>query len=77
MGRKRGVERGEGEERRERREGKGEGKREEEGEEGKGRKGQTERETEDPKQVPLTALSPTWGSNSRTVRSRPEPKSDT
>ena len=38
-----------------------------------------ERGTQDPKQVPgseLSAQSPMWGLNSRTVRSWPEPKSD-
>ena len=42
--------------------------------------GQKERETQNPKQVPgseLSAQNPTWGSNSLTARSRPEPKSDT
>ena len=41
--------------------------------------GQRERETQNPKQAPgseLSAQSPTWGSNSRTARSWPEPKSD-
>ena len=41
--------------------------------------GQRERETQNPKQAPgsdLSAQSPTRGSNSQTVRSRPEPKSD-
>ena len=41
--------------------------------------GQTERETQHRKQAPgseLSAQSPTRGSNSRTVSSRPEPKSD-
>ena len=38
-----------------------------------------ERETQNPKQAPgpeLSAQSPTWGSNSQTARSWPEPKSD-
>ena len=42
-------------------------------------KGQRERETQNLKQAPgseRSAQSPTWGSNSRTVRSWPEPKSD-
>ena len=42
--------------------------------------GQTGRETQNPKQDPgseLSARSLTWGSNSQTVRSRPEPKSNT
>ena len=41
--------------------------------------GQRERETQNPKQAPgsePSARSPTWGSNSRTMRSRPEQKSD-
>uniref|UniRef100_A0ABI8AJT5 V-type proton ATPase subunit a n=1 Tax=Felis catus TaxID=9685 RepID=A0ABI8AJT5_FELCA len=41
--------------------------------------GQRQREAPNPKQAPgseLSAQSPTRGSNSRTVRSRPEPKSD-
>ena len=41
--------------------------------------GQRERETRNLKQTPgseLSAQSLTWGSNPRTVRSRPEPKSD-
>ena len=41
--------------------------------------GQGERETQNPKQAPgseLSAPSPTWGSNSKTARSRPEPKLD-
>ena len=41
--------------------------------------GQRERETQNLKQAPgseLSAQSPTWGSNSRTVRSGPEPKLD-
>ena len=40
---------------------------------------QRERETQNPKQAPgseLSAQSPTRGSNSRTARSWPEPKSD-
>ena len=40
--------------------------------------GQREREPQNPKQAPgseLSAQSPTRGSNPRTVRSRPEPKS--
>ena len=43
------------------------------------REGQRKKETESPKQAPgseLSAQSPTRGSNSRTVRSRPESKSD-
>ena len=42
--------------------------------------GQTERETQNPKQAPgseLSAQSPTRGSNSQTARSWPESKSDT
>ena len=42
--------------------------------------GQRERETQNPKQAPgseLLAQSPTWGLKSQTVRSWPEPKSDT
>ena len=42
-------------------------------------KGQKERETRNPKQAPgsePSAQSPTWGSNSQTMRSWPEPKSD-
>ena len=42
--------------------------------------GQRERETQNLKQAPVSELSaqiPTWGSNSWTVRSWPEPKSDT
>ena len=38
-----------------------------------------ERETQNPNQAPgseLSALSPTWSWNPRTVRSWPEPKSD-
>ncbi len=40
--------------------------------------GQRERETQNPKQAPGSELAPQspWGSNSRTVRSWPEPKSD-
>ena len=41
--------------------------------------GQRERETQNQKQAPgpeLSAQSPTQGSNPRTTRSRPEPKSD-
>ena len=41
--------------------------------------GQRERETQNPKQAPgskLSAHSPMWGSNPRTVRSQLEPKSD-
>ena len=43
------------------------------------REGQRERETQNPKQAPgseLSAQSPTWGSNSQSTRSWPEPKSD-
>ena len=39
--------------------------------------GQRKRESQKPKQAPgseLSAQSPKWGSNSQTVRSRPEPK---
>ena len=42
--------------------------------------GQKEKETQNLKQAPgsgLSAQSPTWGSNSQTVRSWPEPKLDT
>ena len=42
--------------------------------------GRRERETQNLKQAPgseLSAQSPTWGSNSQAVRSRPEPKLDT
>ena len=42
--------------------------------------GQRQRETQNLKQTPvseLSAQSPTWGSNSQTVRSSPELKSDT
>ena len=42
--------------------------------------GQREKETQNRKRAPgseLSAQSPTWGRNSRTVRSRPEPKSGT
>ena len=42
--------------------------------------GQRERETQNPKQTPgseLSAQSPARGSNPQSVRSRPEPKSDT
>ena len=52
-------------------------KRETEHEQGRGR--ERERETQNPKRAPgseLSAQSPTRGSNSRTVRSGPEPKSD-
>ena len=38
-----------------------------------------ERDTQNPKQAPgseLSAQNLKWGSNSRTMRSRPEPKSD-
>ena len=41
--------------------------------------GQRERETQNLKRAPGSELSAqrlTWGSNSRTARSRPEPKSD-
>ena len=41
--------------------------------------GGAERERENPKQAPgseLSVYSPTWGSNSRIMRSRPELKSD-
>ena len=40
---------------------------------------ETERETQNPKQAPgseVSAQSPMWGSNSRTVRSLPELKAD-
>ena len=46
---------------------------------GEGRGRERERETQNPKQAPgseLSAQSPRWGSNSRTVRSGPELKSD-
>ena len=45
-----------------------------------GERAEGERETQNPKQGPgceLSAQSPTWGSGSQTVTSRPEPKSDT
>ena len=51
--------------------------RETERKQGRGR--ERERETQNPKQAPgsePSAQSPTRGSNSQTVRSRPEPKSD-
>ena len=41
--------------------------------------GQRERETQNPKQAPdseLSAQSLMWGSNSQTMRSWPQPKSD-
>ena len=44
-----------------------------------GKEGQTEKETQNPKQAPgfeLSAQSLMWGSNSQTMKSRPEPKSD-
>ena len=44
-----------------------------------GRGAERDGETQNPKQAPgsdLSTQSPTWGSNSGTARSRPEPKSD-
>ena len=46
---------------------------------GGGGRAETERETQNPEQAPgseLSAQSPTRGSNTPTVRSQPEPKSD-